>query len=213
MSNIKGVGVRVEIAATYGSPKTVSAVTLASPGVATSTSHGMANNTVGYWAVSDGMPQIDGMATRVKNSATNAFDLQGVNTTNYSAFVAGTFTPVATWKTLAEATGYDIGSGGVEQLNASRLIDVVQQFENGLLNGQPITLPHLAQDANTEAMQLIEDAALVGGFVVVRITLGAGAVRIARCQCSLPGESVSAGQLGTGSVTLTPRGIVGKLAA
>jgi hypothetical protein len=213
MANIKGVGVRVEIASTYGGAETVTAVTLASPGVATSAGHGLANNTVGYWTVTDGMPQIDGMATRVKNTATNTFDLQGVNTTAYSAFVAGTYTPVTAWATLAEATGYDIGGGGVEQLNASRLIDVVQQFENGLLNGQPITLPTLAQDSNNAAMQLIEDAALTGGFVIVRITLQTGAVRIARCQCSLPGESVSSGQLGTGSVTLTPRGLVGKLAA
>ena len=61
----------------------------------------MANDTVGYWDVTSGMPQLDEQATRVKNQTTNTFELQGLNTTNYSAFVAGTFTPVATWQTLS----------------------------------------------------------------------------------------------------------------
>ena len=50
MSNVKGRGVRVEIAATYGTPITVTAVTLASPGVATSAAHGQSNDTVGYFS-------------------------------------------------------------------------------------------------------------------------------------------------------------------
>ena len=57
MSNVKGRGVRVEIAATYAAAKTVTALTLANPGVATSAAHGLANDTVGYWTITSGMAQ------------------------------------------------------------------------------------------------------------------------------------------------------------
>ena len=111
-----GRNVRVEIATTFGTAKTVTAVTLASPGVATSTAHAMTNGTLGYWTVSAGMVQLDGQATRVYNQSVNAFDLQGLNTTNFSAFTAGTFTPATAFGTLAEAIGYNIG-GGLELSN------------------------------------------------------------------------------------------------
>jgi hypothetical protein len=101
MANVKGRGIRVEIAATFGAPKVVTAVTKANPGVATSTAHAMANNTVGYFDGVSGMVQLEKQACRVKNQVTNAFDLQGLNTTQYSDFVSGNFIPVATWQTLA----------------------------------------------------------------------------------------------------------------
>lgn len=97
MANVRGRGVRVEIAATYGTAKTVTAVTQASPGVATSSAHGMANDTVGYFSSVGGMVQLEDQACRVKNQTANTFDLQGLNTTGYTAFTSGTFTPVATW--------------------------------------------------------------------------------------------------------------------
>ena len=62
MANGKGRNIRVEIAATYSAAKVVTAVTLASPGVATSTAHGMANDTVGYFTGVGGMAQLESQA-------------------------------------------------------------------------------------------------------------------------------------------------------
>ena len=87
-SNVKGRGIRVEIAATYASPVTVTAVPLADPGVATSTAHGQANTVVGYFSGVTGMEQLEGQACRVKNTAANTFELQGLNTSNFTAFTA-----------------------------------------------------------------------------------------------------------------------------
>jgi hypothetical protein len=213
MANVKGRGVRVEIAATYGTAKVVTAVTQAATGVATSTAHGMANDTVGYWSGVSGMAQLEGQATRVKNTATNNFDLQGLNTTNYSAFTAGTFTPVATWATMSEATSYDIGGGAADKLDATRLLDITKQEEQGLLPVSNVTLTVLAQDTPSAAMQLLESAVQTQGAVVVRITLPTGAVRVFRAEPSLPGENVQQGQLGTGTLDMAVKGFVLKLAA
>jgi Phage tail tube protein, TTP len=213
MANVKGRGVRVEIAATYAAAKVVTAVTLASPGVATSTAHGLANDTVGYWSGVTGMAQLEGQATRVKNQATNSFELQGLNTTNYSAFTGGNFIPVATWSTLSEATSYSIGGGAAEKLDVTRLIDVTKQEEQGLLPVANVTMNVIAQDTPSAAMLLLESAVQSQGAVVVRITLPNGAVRVFRAEPSLPGEDVQSGQVGTGSLDMAVKGFVLKLAA
>jgi len=213
MANVKGRGVKVEIAATYSAPKTVTAVTLANPGVATSAAHGLANDAVGYWSSVVGMVQLEDQATRVKNQSTNNFDLQGLNTTNYSAFTSGTFTPVATWSTLSEATSYDIGGGASDKLDVTTLLDVVKKEEMGLLPVQSVTMNVIAQDSPSAAMQLIEAAVQAQSKVTVRITLPTGAVRVFRGEPSLPGESVSQGAVGTGSMDFAVKGFALKLAA
>jgi hypothetical protein len=213
MANVKGRGVRVEIAATYSAAKVVTAVTLANPGVATSAAHAMANDTVGYWSGVAGMAQLEGQATRVKNQATNTFELQGLNTTNYSAFAAGNFTPVATWATLSEATSYSIGGGAAEKLDVTRLIDITKQEEQGLLPVSNVSMNVIAQDTPSAAMLLLESAVQTQGAVVVRITLPNGAVRVYRAEPSLPGEDVQQGQVGTGSLDMAVKGFVLKLAA
>lgn len=208
MPNIQGRGVRVEVSATFGSPVNVTGVSLANPGVATATAHGLANGTVGFWTVTDGMPQLNGQATRVTGTAANSFNLQGLNTTSYVAYVAGTFTPVATWQTLAESTSYSIGGGAADALDSTTLLDVVRQNENGLLAPQTVSFNTLAQDVPGAAQILLQSAAISNAFLVFRITLQTGAVRVWRGQVSLPGEDVQQGALGTGSITATVRGIV-----
>lgn len=215
MSNVKGRGVRVEIAATYGSPKTVTAVTQASPGVATSAAHGMANDTVGYFSGVAGMVQLEEQACRVKNQATNTFELQGLNTTNYGAWTTpnGTFTPVSTWQTLAESTSYSLGGGASEKLDVTTLLDTVRKEEIGLLPVQSVTMNVIAQDTPSAAMQLLESAVQTQSKVLVRITLANGAVRIFRAEPGTPGEDVQQGAVGTGSLDMAVKGFILKLAA
>jgi hypothetical protein len=213
MANVKGRGVTVEVSSTYGTAKVVSAVTKANPGVASSTSHAMANNTVGYFDDVVGMGQLQYQACRVKNTATNAFDLQGLNTTNFSDFTSGDFIPVTAWATLSESTSYSIGGGAGDKLDATRLIDLFKQEEQGNLPVQTVSMSVLAQDTPSAAMLLLESAAQTATGVVVRITLPNGAVRIAYAEPSLPGEDVQQGQLGTGSLDFAVKGFVLKLAA
>ena len=213
MAHAQGRGVRVEISATFARDKTVTAVTQATTGVATSTAHGLANDTVGYFLNVSGMVQLEKQAARVKNQAANTFELQGLNTTNFPAFTAGTFRPVATWQTLAEATSYSFGGGSADKLDATRLIDVAKVEELGNLPADSMTINLLSQDTPSAAMALLETAVQTQGIVVARITLPNGAVRIATIEPSLPGEDVQQGQLGTGTIEGAVKGLVMKLAA
>jgi hypothetical protein len=213
MPNIKGRGTRIEVAATFGTAKTVTAVTKATTGVATSTAHALTNNTVGYFDTVVGMVQLEKQACRLKNVTANNFDLQGLNTTNYSDFTSGNFISVLTWQSLAEATSYRFGGGSAEKLNATRLIDIVTQEELGNLPADSLSIGLLAQDTPSAAMQVFESAVQTQGICIIRITLGNGAVRVCTIEPGLPGEDVQQGQLGTGTVEGAVKGLVLKLAA
>jgi hypothetical protein len=214
MTTAIGRGVKLEIASTFGAAKNVTAVTLASPGVATSTSHGLANGTVGYWTIAAGMVQLDGQATRVYNQSTNAFDLQGLNTTGYSTFSGTqTFTPATAWNTLAETIGYQIGGGSPDVLDDTKISDVIKQEIVGTLPADTVQIDLLSQTYNGTTMQQIEDASIAQTNLVWRLTLQDGSVRVWRGVPSRPGESLQRQQLGTGSFQVTVKGFVLKGAA
>jgi hypothetical protein len=213
MAVVKGRGVRVELGATYGSAIPVTAVTLASPGVATSTAHAQLDATVGYFASVGGMVQLEGQGVRLDSVTTNNFTLQGLNTTNFSAFTSGSFFPVLTWVTLAEATSYAIGGGAAEKLDVTTLIDVIRQEDNGLLGAQSMDLNVIAQTTPSTAMLLVEAAAQAGTKLVMRITHPDGSVRVCYGEPSFPGEDVQQGAVGTGTMSFSVKGFVLKLAA
>lgn len=214
MSFVKGRGISVQVGLTYGATKSISAVTQASPGAATSTSHGLADGTVGYISGVTGMVQLEGQAVRVDNPTTNAFDLQGLNTTSYTAFSGtATFTPVSTWATLAECDEYSIGDAAADKIDVTCLIDVIKQEENGNLAAQSLNLRIKSTDTPSAAMAALIAAAQSGTPVVIKITLQNGAVRIARFEPSIPGESVSAGGVGSGNISGSVKGLALMLAA
>ena len=214
MATQTGRNVRVEIAATYGAAKTVTAVTKASPGVATSTSHAMTDGTIGYFSDDvAGMEEIAGAAFSVDAPATNTFNLEGEDTSTYGTFTSGTFIPVASWATLSTATSYEISDSAPDQIDATVLLRRIKLQEAGLLANQTITFGNLS-DAQLSAFTLLKNAAKTnGGYVVGRITLSNGERRIFRGQPSLPGESLSVGQKATNNLQILVKGFVGMLPA
>lgn len=215
MTSVVGRGVRVEVAATYGSPKTVTGISNANPGVLTSASHGLSAKAVAYLTSIEGMTNIEGQAIRVGASpTTDTLALEGINSTNFPAFVgspdSAILTPVSTWYLIAKATSYAIGGGASNPLDDTALIDDQEQLLSGLLAAQTVTINVNAQEQNDAALQLLEDAAFDQGYCVFRVTFKSGAVRIWRGQPSQPGEDVGKGAIGTGSFTTTVKGKVVK---
>lgn len=213
MTSIVGRGVRVEIGTTEGAPKTVSGVTQASPGVATSTAHGLADKSIGYFAGVGGMVQLEGQAARVTSGDTNTFALEDTDTTGYPAFTAGTFVPVTAWGTLGRVTSYSVGGGEGEKLDDTVLLDDIKQELQGLLASQSVTFNLNSLTISDTAMNALRKAARASAYLVFRITLKDGNVRVFRGQPSLPGEDVQKGAIGTGSFSVTVRGLVNEGAA
>lgn len=80
-------GATFEIAAAYGTAIPFTALTNASPAVATAAAHGLTEGNV--IAVTSGWARLDGRAVRVGVVATGTFALGGVNTTNVQQYPLG----------------------------------------------------------------------------------------------------------------------------
>jgi len=91
--------------------KTITAITTASPGVASSTTHGFANGDVVLLRVT-GMRQLDYMIVKVANVDSGTFELEGVDTTTFGTFVSGTAQAI-TFGAEA-ATFQDVNASGGE---------------------------------------------------------------------------------------------------
>lgn len=202
-----GRGVRLEVQASVSANKTISAITLANPGVATSTSHGLTDGTCGYFSTVVGMVQLEGQAVRINAPATNTFELETLDTTSYSAFTSGNFTPVATWSTIAAATNIDIGGGAADKLDQTRLIDDIRQEVIGLLPAQSIKVDGLS-DFTSAAMLIVNAAAINSTPLVFRVTHKNGEQRVFRGIPSLASESIPVGGNATGSFDISVSGRV-----
>ena len=201
-----GRNVRVEVSKTETAAKTVTAVTQANPGVATSTAHTLTDGSVGYFNAVTGMAQLEGQAVRLNSPDANTFQLEGINTTHYPAYTAGTLIPITVWSTLSRAASYQIGGGGADKIDLTVLLDVIKQEANGLLAAQTVSFELKLETLDDEALGLVRAAALSQAYLVFRITLSDGAQRIFRGQPSLPGENVGQGALGTGSLDVSVKG-------
>ena len=211
MADVIGRGVRIEIGKTMGAAKAVSAVTTDSPGVATSAAHALTNGSVGVFLNVTGMASLEGQAVRVGSPDTNTFELQGIDTTKAPAFTGGQFSPVTAWSTVARATNYNMGGGEANAQDGSVLLDDLAKQTAGQLAAQTVSIGLLAEDYNSEALDLIEQTALDQEYLVWRITFKTGAQRIFYGSPSIPGESLERGQLGTGSISVMIKGRVLKL--
>lgn len=124
------VKVAVAMQSALGANKTISGITLANPGVVSSTSHGIANGAYTVFTITSGMQQLNGRVVRVANQATSTWELEGVNTTSgYDAFVSGYANEITFGTSFS--TLMDISpSGGEQQFITYRLLhdDVENQI-------------------------------------------------------------------------------------
>jgi hypothetical protein len=201
-----GRGVRVEVENVVGTAKTVTAITAASPPVASSATHGLANGAVGYFSgVSAFMPILEGMALRIANTATGTFELQKIRAAGLTAFSgSASFFPISTWHTVGNATAYQIGGGDAPDADQTVLLDTVQQLVPGMLNAQTVTIP-CNSDMESAAMLKISQAAEDQAALTFRITL-AGSTgqqqRVFRGIPTLSNEDMGLGQTANGTFSV-----------
>lgn len=198
MPTITGRNCKVEVALTFASPVSPTAITKAYPPVVTLNAHSLSAGAAGYWTVTAGMVEMHEQAVLVHNPLTNTFDLPGLDATDYSTYTAGTLTMAATWGTLSESAGYNVGGGAADQLDDTRLIDVKKRNIAGMLASQDVTIDIRNQEVSGTAMSFVERQALRGLGCLFKISRAGQVLRVFYGVPSLPGESVQAGQLASG---------------
>lgn len=202
----KGVAVRIEVGITEGAAKDVSAVTQADPGVASSTAHGLAANSIGYFDQVDGMDELQGQAVRFSAVSTDSLTLEDLDTSDYTTFVSGKLVPITAWATLTQSTEYQFGGGEPDQLDTSTILQVKKSQETGQLAAETATINLRALEEANAALAYVRAAARKGNAVVFRITLKNGAVRVWRGVPGLPGEGVANSAVGTSSFSTSVMG-------
>lgn len=159
MANVSlwsNVGVAIQSA--LASPLTITAITKASPGVATSTAHGLSN---GDYVLLDvqGMTEVSGRVFRVASVAANTFALEGENTTNYGTFSSGTAKKITFGTTLATATGLSASGGDFEFIDTTTIHDPVRSQIPGVANAATYTFESIwdVADAGLVALKAASD--------------------------------------------------------
>lgn len=124
-------GATVLIATTYGSAKTVSAVTNTSPAVATSTAHGLSNGALVL--VASGWSRLNARVLRLASVATNAASFEGFDSSSTSVFTPGggigTMTEITALTQITQIMGFETTGGDQQFVNYSFL---EQDFETQL---------------------------------------------------------------------------------
>ena len=202
MPTIVGRDCKIEVALTFDSAINPTAVTKANPAVATLTSHAVDTGDVGYWTVSAGMVELDGQAVYCTDTDTNTFTLNGLVTTNYSTYSAGSLTLAASWGTISEAAAWQVGGGAANPLDDTRLTDIKTRNVAGLLAAQDLSIDVRSPVTSGTALAFVEAAAQTGTSILVKISKGGTVLRVAYGVPSLAGEQVSAGALGAGNFNM-----------
>lgn len=213
MPTIVARNLKLEVALTLQAAETgATAISLANVPVVSDAAHGHTDGEVGFWAITDGMIELNEQAFMVDNVTTDAFEMPGFETTNYSAFVAASSSYIlaATWGTLAESAGLNVGGGATTELDDTRTQDTRTRNISGNLAPQTITIDIRNQEVDGAAMAFIARQARQGLPILMRATKGAKTLFVFHGTPGLPGTAVAAGGAATGQFNVVCGGWVVK---
>lgn len=168
-------GAIVTLSTTLGSAKTVSALTNANPGVATSTAHGFVNGDIVL--MNSGWSNLNQKAVRVAGSVANAFNLDGIDTSLTSLYPAGSGTGSASlvggFTQISQIMGLTT-QGGDQQYATFSFLE--QNFETQLptvFSAQSISI-EIADDPSLSGYIALKAAADARAFRVLKLQLPDG---------------------------------------
>lgn len=168
-------GAIVSIATTYGTAKTVSGISNANPGVATSTAHGLSNGAL--LSVSSGWSNLNNRVIRVAGSTTNSFNLDGVDTTSTTLYPAGSgggsVQEITGWTQISQIMNFST-SGGDQQFTTFSFLE--QSFDTQIpttLSAQSITID-IADDPLLAGYQALKAASEARAIRALRLSMPDG---------------------------------------
>lgn len=201
---ILGTNITVSVQSTLGSPLTVSAVSKANPGVATSTAHGLSNGDIVRFDISGGMVELDGQAVRVANVAANTFELESLDTSDYSTYTSGTCTEVTAFSTLADAQQITMPNPTPAKIDITTLVDKVKQYAYALPDAPDGSVSGLFNPTST-AYGLIRTATKGNDEMVWKVVFASGLTAIFNSNVSGgTGFDLQTNQAATATISFTP---------
>jgi hypothetical protein len=167
----KWSNVAVAMQSALGADITITAISKASPGVATATNT-LVNGDFVYLSV-QGMYQLDGKVVRVSAVSGANFTLEGVDTTNFDTFSSGTAKKITFGTSITTATSMNASGGDFDFIDTTTIHANVKTQIPGLGNPVSYSFDNLwdAADAGQIAMKAASDNQGIRAF---RFTFGTG---------------------------------------
>jgi hypothetical protein len=165
------------LATTYGATKTVSAITNATPGVASSTAHGFSDGD--YVEVTSGWSRLNNRIVRVDSPTTDAFNIEGIDTSSTVNYPAGTgggsAREITGWTQISQIMELST-SGGEMQFTTYSFLE--QDFESQLpTQSSPMTITMaIADDPSLPGYQAVKALADTRQLVGLKATMPNGSV-------------------------------------
>lgn len=168
----KWSNVQVAIESALGAAKTITAITNADPGVVSATGHGIADGEYAVLTV-QGMSQVNNRVFRADNGTTDAFDLEGEDTTAYDAFSSGTLNEITFGTTMATVTGLAAAGGDFDFIDTTTIHDAVRTQVPGLPQPATYTLTNF-WDVSDAALIALKQASDAQATRAIRFTFANG---------------------------------------
>ena len=168
----KWSNVAVAMQSALAAPVTITAISKANPGVATSVAHGFANGTLLLLKV-QGMFQVDNRVVRVADTAADTFQLEGINTTDFDTFVSGTAEALTLGTSITSATEVNASGGDFEFIDTTTIHANVRTQIPGAANPATFEFTNIwdVSDAGLAAMKQASDTQAQRAF---RFQFGVG---------------------------------------
>ncbi len=176
MASIFPNGSTFAISAALSGSKVVTAITNANPGVASSTAHGFSDGDI---LVGTFPGRLDQRPFRVDNSVTNAFDLEGIDTSSTAIFSAGfgvgTVLEAPSFTSLSQTTDV-AGSGGEQQFAQWAFIEDGRQRQRPTFKNARALQLTMHYDPSLSWHVALLAADLAGDVRVLKVTLTTGRI-------------------------------------
>jgi len=150
--------VAVTMQSAIATAATITGITKANPAVVTSAGHGYSNGDIVFLLVS-GMRQVNEMAVRVAGVATDTFQLEGVNSTDFDTFVSGTVAKVTMGTSITTATNISASGGEFDFIDTTTIHENAKTQIPGLPSAISFSMDHIwdSTDAGLVAMKSASD--------------------------------------------------------
>ena len=168
-------GAIVSIASERGEAINFTAITNANPAVVTATGHGLSKGDI--VSVTSGWNRINDKVVRVGEVTDDTFELDGIDTTDTSAYPAGSGTgsakKVSEWTQIQQITNVETSGGEMQFATYSFLENDYESQIPTQSSAQSLTI---ADDASLPGYKVLKEASEKRVAVPIRITLPDGSV-------------------------------------
>jgi len=184
----------------------ITAITKANPAVVTDAGHNLVDGSVIKPSGIVGMTELNGGTYVVNVLSSSTYELVGVDSTEYNAYVSGGTYTIGSFSNWCELTNYNRTGGSSPEIPATTICSTAAEFEIGLpdFGTTQVDFNFAPQQSVQVALKAAQAAGSIVGIKVVLPNSGGTMIQLGYIQQT--SEQAGNGGLWTGSLTLRNTG-------